>query len=186
MSSEEIQQIVANGEREVGFTFEPSATELVVAVSRGSPYVANLLCHHAGQECLGDGRVIVATADVALAVDRVQDEFQSQLSKPVASRLRAMIDKGYGADLDIAARTMLSAESAIGVIELRAHNDLDEAQAEAILKHLVAGEILVLADEVEPLPRYEFIEEGLATYLWVTSTQANLRPDHAKARVTRR
>ena len=84
-------KIVSNGEREVGFTFEPAASELVTAVSRGSPYIANLLAHHAGQSALGADRVTVLAADVAASVDQTCMEFEGRIGKGTRSRLRHMM-----------------------------------------------------------------------------------------------
>lgn len=186
MTDEEILEIVANGEREVGMSFEPAASELIVAVSRGSPYVANLLGHHSGQYALQDSRATVTSADVALAVDQVQVEFQARLGKAISTRLRTLVDLGHGEDLDIAARTALSAEGAFGIREMLQFNDVDAAKAGRILERLVDDGLLVLADEDEGGKHYEFLEEGLPTYLWITATRANLRPEQARARVRAR
>ena len=48
MSDAEVLQIVANGEREASVTFDTHAGAYVVALASGSPYIASLLCHHAG------------------------------------------------------------------------------------------------------------------------------------------
>jgi hypothetical protein len=46
--------------------------------------------------------------------------------------------------------------------------------------------VLTVAEEDENGRRYEFVEEGLPTYLWVSSAEQNLRQGVAKARAARR
>ena len=176
MTDEEILQIVTNGEREIGLVFDPAANDLIVAVSRGSPYIANLLCHHAAQSALSSGRTTVLGADVSLSVDLVQIELQSRIGKNVSSRVRNLVDQGHGSDLDIAARTALSAEGAFGVPDIQKHNDVDANKARRILERLLDQEVLVPSEEDETGEKYEFVEEGLPTYLWITAAQENLRP----------
>lgn len=186
MPDREVLSIVSNGEREVGFAFEPAARDLVVAVSRGSPYIANLLCHHAGYAALEDGRTTVMSNDVAVAVDRADIEFQSRIPKALQSQLRRLVDQGHGMDLDIAARTALSSAGSFSVAEVQEYNQVDTATAERALKRLADEGLLVLSDDDEAGPRYEFPEEGLPTYLWISSAQQNLRAKDAPAKATRR
>jgi hypothetical protein len=186
MTDEEILQIVGKGEQEIGLRFEPGANELIVAVSRGSPYVANLLCHHAGHSALNDERMTVFTSDVASAVGLIQIEFQARIGKSNVARVRGLVDQGHGEDLDIAARTALSAEGLFGVKEIQQFNDVDVASAGRIIDHLLADGILVIAEEDESGKRYEFLEEGLPTYLWITSARANLFPEQPKTRAAQR
>jgi hypothetical protein len=186
MSDAEVMKIVNNGEREVGFSFEPAASDLVIAVARGSPYIANLLCHHAGQTALEEGRTTVLTNDVVGAVGLAQSDFRGRIAKSVQAQVARMVDQGHGDDLDYAARTSLSADGAFGVTEMQEYNQVDAATATQALDRLCDAGILMLAEEDENGRRYEFVEEGLPTYLWVTAAEQNLRQGVSKARAARR
>lgn len=186
MSDEEVLEIVGKGDREIGMAFEPAASELVVAVSRGSPYIANLLCHHAGHAALNDGRTTVLASDVASAVDLIQGEFEIRIGKALTSRIRALIRHDHGPDLDVAARAAMSAEGAFSVRDIQLFNDVDAATAERVVDHLLGDAIIRIAEEDDSGKRYEFIEDALPTYLWISSARSNLRPEPAKSRAASR
>eukprot|EP01035_Chromulina_nebulosa_P050174 gene50174-68175_t len=147
MADEEVQKIISNGEREVGFTFDPKASELTVSIARGSPYVASLLCHHASQSALLDSRIVVATADVTFAVEQVHAEFQVRIGKALVNRVSMLVDQGHGEHLDIAARAVISAEGPIGVKDIQKNSDLDAKAAERMISALMDAGILSLADD---------------------------------------
>lgn len=182
MSDEEVQKVISNGEREIGFTFDTAASELIIGVSRGSPYVANLLCHHASQSALNDSRIVVSVSDVAYAVEQVYMEFRVRIGKPVTMRVKILIDRGHGADLDWAAHAALSAEGPIGVQDLLRYSDYDAKSAEKLLVSLSEAGILTATDEDDAGKLYDFVEETLPTYLWLSSTRANFRPEEPKAK----
>jgi Cdc6-like AAA superfamily ATPase len=186
MSDAEVMKIVNNGEREVGFSFEPAASDLVIAVARGSPYIANLLCHHAGQTALEEGRTTVLTSDVVGAVGLAQSDFRGRIAKAVQAQVARLTEQGHGEDLDFAARTSLSADGPFGVSEVQEYNQIDAATATQALDRLCDAGVLTLAEEDENGRRYEFVEEGLPTYLWVSSAEQNLRQGVSKARAARR
>jgi Cdc6-like AAA superfamily ATPase len=186
MTDAEILKIVANGEREVGFTFEPAASDLVVAVSRGSPYIANLLCHHAGQTALDEGRSTVLTSDLVDAVGQTQADFRGRIGKSIQNQIARIAELGQGDDLDVAARTSLSADGPFTVADVQEHNQVDAKTATDALERLCAAGVLMVNEEDEHERHFEFIEEGLPTYLWVNSADQNLRQGVSKARAARR
>ena len=186
MTDVEVTKIVGNGEREVGISFEPAATDLVIAVARGSPYIASLLCHHAGQAALDEGRTTVLTSDVVSAVALAQSDFRGRIAKSVQAQVARMTEQGHAEDLDIAARTSLSADGPFGVADVQEYNQVDAATARQALERLCDAGLLITSDEDEGGPHYEFAEEGLPTYLWVSSAEQNLRQGVSKARAARR
>ena len=186
MADSEILQIVANGEREAGFSFDPSASAFVVAVARGSPYIASLLCHHAGHAALDQGRATVLACDVSNAVERAVLEFQGRIAKPVQSHIRRLFVQGHGEAMAIAARAALSTDGNFDVSDLTAVDDVDARKAKHILDLLFAENLLVILDEDEAGHRYAFVEESLPTYLWISWAQQKVEAEPSMARASAR
>ena len=186
LADAEVLQIVANGEREAGLTFDPAASTQVVAVALGSPYIANLLCHHAGHFALDQGRSTVLPRDVSDAVDRAVTEFQGRIGKPVQARIRQMFERGDSEVLALAARAALSADGPFGAAELQTANGIDAKRAQHVLQELVNERLLLQQDDSEAGLRYEFSEEGLPTFLWISWAKENVRSEPGAARVASR
>jgi Cdc6-like AAA superfamily ATPase len=176
MTDGEVLQIVANGEREAGFSFEPPARDFVVEIARGSPYIANLLCHHAGHSALDQGRGVINATDVWSAVDRTVLEFQSRIGKPALAHVRRLFEQGQGEALALAARASLSGDDAFSVADLQAASGLDERKAAHLVTFLSSEGLLAGAEEEASGARYTFAEEGLPMLLWMTWAQKNMRP----------
>lgn len=175
MTDEEVLQIIANGEREAGITFDPAASALVVSIAQGSPYIANLLCHHAGHAALDSGQNVVHTTDVGTALTGALAEFQGRIPKSEQAPVRRLLESGRGGDVAVAARAALACDGAFGPRELFETGGLSAAKAKDVLDRL-ARENLVrpLIDDDDANPRYEFIEDGLPTYLWLSWAHHNI------------
>src|SRR6185312_7273474 len=161
MPDSEVLQIVANGEREAGLTFDPTATASVVAVALGSPYIANLLGHHAGHLALDQGRSTVLPRDVSDSVDRAVVEFQGRIGKPLQGRIRSLFDKGAGELLAMAARTALAGDGPFTPADVPASNEVDAKRAQQVLQLLIAERLVSVDDDGDGSSRYEFVEDGL-------------------------
>jgi Cdc6-like AAA superfamily ATPase len=183
MPDKEVLQIVSNGEREAGLTFDPAASASVVAVSLGSPYIANLLCHHAGHAALDEGRSTVLPRDVSGAVDRAVGEFQARIAKPVQARIRALTEQGSGEALATAARAALSGDGSFGIAELQAYGDVDAKRAQQVLQLLSTENILMPDSDDDGGLRMVFAEEGLPTFIWMSWAQQNVGAEPGTARV---
>lgn len=183
MPDAEVLQIVANGEREAGLTFDPAASASVVAVSLGSPYIANLLCHHAGHSALDEGRSTILPRDVLNAVERASLEFQGRIARTLQTRISGLINQGYGEALATAARAALSGDGTFGVVELQAYGDVDAKRAQQVMQLLRSERILVPDEEDETGQRVIFAEEGLPTYIWMSWAQQNMDADAQALRV---
>ncbi len=68
----------------------------IVSVAHGSPYIANLICHHAGHAALDEGRSTVLSSDVANALARAVAEFQGRIGKAAQNQIRKLVDQGLG------------------------------------------------------------------------------------------
>jgi Cdc6-like AAA superfamily ATPase len=186
MPDSEVLQIVSNGEREAGLTFDPAAGASVVAVSLGSPYIANLLCHHAGHSALDEGRSTVLPRDVSGAVDRAVGEFQGRIGKPIQSRIRLLMEQGSGEALATAARAALSGDGTFGISELQAYGDVDAKRAQQVLQLLTSEKILAPDSDDDSGERMTFSEDGLPTFIWMSWAQQNIGAEPGAARVAAR
>lgn len=174
MTEAEVLQIVANGEREADLQFDPDASAFVVAVARGSPYIANLICHHAGHAALDQGRGAVAPADVVNAVDRAIVEFQGRIPTPAQTHVRRLFEQGRQDALAMTARAALAADGVFDAADIESSSEISARKAQDAIEALLAERLLkpVQGDDVSQ--RYAFVEEGLPTLIWMIWAQRNL------------
>jgi Cdc6-like AAA superfamily ATPase len=182
MSEAEVLQIVANGEREADLKFDSQASAFVVEVARGSPYIANLICHHAGHAALDAGRSAVTPADVASAVDRTIQEFQGRIATPAQQHVRRLFDQGRQDVLAMTARASLAADAVFDAHEVETVNSISARKAQDAIEVLLAENLLKPLAGGESGPRYAFVEEGLPTLIWMIWAQRNLNREAATPR----
>lgn len=175
MSEQEVLQIVANGERETDLRFDTAAGAFVVEVARGSPYIANLICHHAGHAALDAGRSVVGAADVASAVDRAILEFQGRIATPAQAHVRRLFDQGRQDALAMCARAGLANDGMFDAHDIEKVNEISAKKAQDAIDALLTERLLKLVHgEDAGQQRYTFVEEGLPTLIWMMWAQRNL------------
>ncbi len=81
LDEEETAQILEAGARQSGLGFEKGATEDIGVLSRGLPYLAQLLGLHASFNAAKRGADAVAREDVAFAAGRAEEEIGLRLSE---------------------------------------------------------------------------------------------------------
>lgn len=180
----EVLQIIANGEREAGFSFEPPARDFVVEIARGSPYIANLLCQHAAHAALDQGRSAVADVDIWAAVDQTVLEFESRIAKPSLARIHRLFEQGQGEALALAARVSLGSADTFSLAEFEETSGLEEREAAQLVANLSTEGLLAATDEDDELGvRYSFTEESLPMLAWMTWAKMKMRSSR-KVRAT--
>lgn len=177
MSEAEVTQIVANGERETNLSFAPDATAFVVEVARGSPYIANLICHHAGHAALDQSRTTVLPADVGSAIDRAIAEFQGRIATPAQTHVRRLFDAGRQDALAMSARAALAADGVFDASDIEEASSVSTRKAQEAIDALCAERLLKPMNSDEIGTRYTFVEEGLPTLIWMMWAQRNLNRD---------
>jgi Cdc6-like AAA superfamily ATPase len=182
MSEAEVLQIVANGEREADLKFDSDASALVVTVARGSPYLANLLCHHAGHAALDEGRGTVLPVDVGHAIGQAVAEFEARVPAPMQAQVRRLFEQGRAETLALAARAALASDGVISAADMVAAGEVTIRKAEEIVEVLAAEGLLKRAHDSEGDRRFGFVEEGLPTLIWMTWAQRNFQPDARQTR----
>ena len=182
MSEAEVLQIVANGEREADLKFDGQASAFVVEVARGSPYIANLICHHAGHAALDAGRSTVVPADVASAVDRTILEFQGRIATPAQQHVRRLFDQGRQDVLAMTSRASLATDGVFGGTDVESINSISARKAQDAIEILIGENLLKPIAGGDGNPRYAFVEEGLPTLIWMIWAQRNLNREAAPPR----
>ncbi|HEY0647313.1 ATP-binding protein [Phenylobacterium sp.] len=181
MTEAEVLQIVANGEREADLKFDTQASAFVVEVARGSPYIANLICHHAGHAALDAGRSTVLPSDVASAVDRTILEFQGRIASPAQAHVRRLFEQGRQDALAMTSRAALAADGVFDASDIETTNHISARKAQDAIE-VLANERLLKSMPGESEPRYAFVEEGLPTLIWMIWAQRNLNREAAVPR----
>ncbi|MDB5453444.1 MAG: uncharacterized protein JWO33_2022 [Caulobacteraceae bacterium] len=172
MSEEDIHDLIANGERISGVSFDGPARELVTQVAYGSPYIASLLCHHAGLIALTAKRTAVGPADVSAAVTQAIDELWLRIPKTTQIQIQRAADSA-GEALTILAKTSLTASGPFEpsqIVEIAGSVE-KASRVKLVADQLVkSGTLLQSHDDAYGL-RLSFIDEGVASYLWFRAAQ---------------
>lgn len=182
MSDAEVLQLVANGERESDLKFDPDASASVLTVARGSPYLASLLCHHAGHAALDEGRNTVMPADVARAVGYAVGEFEARVPTPMQSKVRELFNKGRAEVMALAARAALATDGVFSAADLVAASEVTPRKAEEVIAAVSSEGLVKTISEAESESRYTFVEDGLPTLIWMSWAQQNLQPEARQPR----
>lgn len=185
MTEEEVREMISTGERASGLTFDPAASDLVVRISRGWPYIAVLVCHHAGLVALDAERDVVLEEDVSAALDASAAELRARMSKAMTQQVDRLLGEDSGRALMVIAGAALSTGGEFGAADIEAVSPKSaEAAAAKRIAEQLAGERILMERRGDPsLGRYGFIDEGLPPYLWFLGTQQSLLSTHLKARV---
>jgi Cdc6-like AAA superfamily ATPase len=183
MSSEEIEQLVSNGERTSDVTFAPQTRDYVVAISAGSPYIASLICHHAALNAVDDQRLNVLPEDVNSALEQAIGEFGTRISKSTLDQLNRLLDANGTEILGALARASLAGagEFDIGMIETSAGSASMAGKCKSFVTELAARSLLLTERDDGVLKRFAFIEDAVPSYIWFLTTHQRLRGEKPKA-----
>lgn len=183
MSDDEIRQIVTTGEQASGLTFDVAAREFIVTLSRGWPYIASLLCHHAGLSAIDAGRTTVMSANVSAAVDDSVHELRARMAKGVRLQVDRLRNEGAGKLLTLLAGASLAAggDFDAGDIDELAQKNADAAAARRLAEQLAAEKMLLESRDDAYGIRYAFVEESLPSYLWFLGAQQQFQDAEVKA-----
>lgn len=104
MTSAELHQIIAKGEAIGNFSFESITRDLLIEMSNGSPYLANLLGQYAARTALENDTRVISSEDLRVAVGLVLDDMYSRLSPTAQAQLGCLEAKIMPASLFAAGR----------------------------------------------------------------------------------
>ena len=173
MSEAEIRSLVATGERASGLTFDTAASDFIVNVARGWPYIATLLCHHAGLNAIDAGRGTVLPDDVSAALDESLLELRARMAKPIQLQVERLLADGGGKLLTLIAGASLVAggDFSIADIDAASPKSADATAAKRFAEELSAEKLLLERRDDAYGRRYGFVEDGLPPYLWFLGQQ---------------
>ena len=177
MTNEEVEELVKNGERTSGVTMTPAAREHIVQISSGSPYIANLICHHAALEALDHDRLDVVPADVAAALDQALAELATRMSKQALDQIHNIKGESSAELLSLIAAAALGngGEFDLALMEAMA-GGAKAALCITFTAQLAARGVLVAERGGSPRKRYGFVEDAAASYVWFLTAQQRLKP----------
>lgn len=186
MSEQEVREMISTGERASGLKFDAAASDLVVRISRGWPYIAVLVCHNAGLSALDAEREIVLEEDVSAALDASALELRGRMSKAMTQQVDRLLGEDSGRALMLIAGAALSTGGEFGAADIESVSPQStEAVAAKRIAEQLAGERILVERRGDPsLGRYGFIDEGLPPYLWFLGTQQALQSSRLKVRVS--
>ena len=169
MEAAEIRHLVNTGEQTSGISFEGPATDFVVFVAHGSPYLASLLSHHAGLAALDNARTGVNTEDVTLGIDRALDELRARISKASQLQIDQGVSEGMRNILGLLAGAALFAGGRFSAADIDAlyTNPADAAKCKGLISNLASHKVLVEASD-QLGKGYRFLEGSVPAYLWIT------------------
>ena len=174
MSDDEVRQMVARGERVSGITYDAAAQDLVVRIARGWPYIAVLVCHHAGLHALDVGRDVVLEDDISAALDTAIGEVRPRMRKRIAQQVDRLLEEGAGKALMTLAGASLAAGGEFGPADITsvAAKAADANDAKRVAEKLAEDQLII--QKRDDGPRYGFVDDSLAPYLWYVGVQQAL------------
>jgi hypothetical protein len=173
MSEEEVRDMISTGERASGLTFDVAATDFIVGIARGWPYITTLLCHHSGLHAIDAARSTVLPDDVSAALEESLLELRARMAKPVQLQVDRLLSEGGGKLLAVVAGASLSAGGDFGLTDIDAatHKTADATAAKRFAEELATEKLLLERRDDAYGRRYAFVEDGLPPYLWFLGQQ---------------
>lgn len=113
MTNSELEQIIAKGEAIGKFKFESVTRDLLIQMSNGSPYLANLLGQYSARTATDRNSADVSGRDLQAAVNLVLEDMHSRLAPAAQEQLRCLEKKVKRDSLFVAGR---SAQTNFGVL----------------------------------------------------------------------
>ena len=154
LSGEETAQIIEAGARQSGLEFAEPAVRDIGDLSRGLPYLAQLLGLHASFNAAKRGAALVGHEDVTYAAARAEEEIGLRLSDMgMRAAMRAGEGTGWRALRTLAEHAMMGN----GRLSDAEANVLDQASRDSLLEPLDDG-----SGEA-----WQFQEEATIPYIWL-------------------
>jgi peptidoglycan/LPS O-acetylase OafA/YrhL/Cdc6-like AAA superfamily ATPase len=163
LSADEVEEILGNGALKSGIKFDDPAAQMLVAHSQGLPYLAHLLALHAGVAAVQDGRSVVTAADIAKATRLAAGELRLRVSP---KGIRAASGAGSKVGWEALGRIARTAMQDVGIVTDADVASLDSATKLSLFERSAEHAAAVDAGE------WQFVEEALAPYIWLSSLDA--------------
>lgn len=174
MTSAEILELVKNGAKRSGLTFSDDAVQQMIFAANGLPYLASLLSQHAGLVAIDDGRTVVSSDDFSAAVTRAASELKGRISARAQIQISERLDHRSRKLLSALSRGAQHVGGQFGIADIKAMFQQPTVMEECLtlIESLASEGVLI---EIQPEGseyRYRFIEEGVASYLWLLAARS--------------
>lgn len=169
LQESEIQEMIAIGEAAAGVRFDAKFGHLVSLLALGSPYLARLLCHHAGLEALDQGRLTVDVSHLRAALDLVIAETEGRMSPRTVGEMQKFLTGNYPqlvAAIGEASRSVDGWFTPRDVAALLPASSGGAENVQAELQSLTAT-LGLETDTEEGELRFRFADDSLPIYLWL-------------------
>lgn len=179
----EMRELVNNGEHASGLVFEPAAQDFVVRIASGWPYIASLICHHAGLSAINSARTTVLSTDVSAALEESLAELASRIAKPTRLQVESLMNEGAGKLLQLVAGAALvsGGEFSANDVETLTLKNSEAVAAMRFINQLASDNVLLQQRDDGQRDRFSFIEDGLPAYLWFRGAQQDFGIEQKKA-----
>lgn len=185
LDSKEIAALIDIGEREAGVKFSPRAVETIDLLSNGSPYLARLVCHHAGINALNDSRMDVDIPDINLGLDEIVEEAENRLSPIARTRKNELLTTKDVAVLGAIARGASTPDGSFILDDVKANlsDKTTEATILAELKRIADLGGLLEQTKGAAGTVYRFTDEALPFFIWMSVARSHVSDGGSKLRV---
>jgi Cdc6-like AAA superfamily ATPase len=177
MSDLEIKLLIQNGARYCGLRFSDKGIEAIVLAAHGSPYLASLICHHAGLRAVELRKSDVDLPEVLHAISVSMQEFSNRMSSEIRAKLSELPSDGPPAQ---ALGTLASTSLELGGILHLSENISSQGtlvrigQRRDLVEKLIQVGILMRLGG-DDSHTYRFAEDGMAPYLCLASARSKLQ-----------
>lgn len=176
MSSAEVRQLLALGERAGEIEYSDEAAKMVETIADGSPYIVRLLAHRAGMAALDQRRGLVTADHAKLAIERVLTDWNAALPRRVQNILAADEARRQWPLLIATARAGVTADGYFTIADVVTEmgGDATAASVERDLQPFTKpGSLFELHDG--PIERrYRFRYPGVSALLLMSAAMAKL------------
>jgi Cdc6-like AAA superfamily ATPase len=177
MSDVEIKLLIQNGARYCGIRFSDKGMEAIVLAAHGSPYLASLICHHAGLRAVEMRKSDVDISEIMHAISVSMREFSNRMSADIRAKLSELPSDGQPAQ---ALGSLASTSLELGGILHLSENVPSQGtlvrigqRRDLVEKLIQAGVLMRLGGDDSHT--YRFAEDGIAPYLCLASARSKLQ-----------
>jgi Cdc6-like AAA superfamily ATPase len=168
MSEEEVRQLLQIAHSHTGLTFSDEASDLIVRVSRGWPYVASLLAHHAALAAVRKKSLLVELEEAQEAIRQAAEEVAGRLGRETVREVAAARAQAGPECLAAAAKAHIAHGGEF------TGDDLEEQSCAPALAALVESNLLIQANEDRFGRTYEFRDVTVPLHLWLSGVSAQI------------
>ena len=169
MSESEVRQLLHIAHSHTGLTFSDAASDLIVRVSRGWPYVASLLAHHSALAAIRKKATAVEAEDSEEAVRQAAEEVAGRLGRETMREVAFAASQVGPECLEAAAKAHIAFGGQF------TPENLSETPGCAVALDRLASEDLLVSVKEDRFGRtYEFRDVTVPLHLWLSSVAAKL------------